>query len=168
MTVLCCSAPLVISSYVVPNMLLLGDANMYQRIFSAKDSSSAHKAVAGWLVGVIVLETAISLLGLTGAVAAQQGLIADLALGGRSATEAVLPTIAFTLLPTPIGMLLVACMMAVIVSTADSFLLVPATNLARDVYVHRLNPSATGSEIILVTRLLIFGGGVTAYFLSDR
>ena len=83
-------------------------------------------------------------------------------------TETVIPTLAFSLLPTWIGMILVACMLAVIVSTADSFLLVPATNLARDVYGLYINPNASGAELILVTRALIFGGGVTAFILSDR
>lgn len=75
------SAALVIASFFVPNMLLLlGDANMYQRIFSARDSGSAHKAVICWFGGVVLLESGISLLALSGAVAAKQGLIPDLAL----------------------------------------------------------------------------------------
>jgi hypothetical protein len=40
-------APVVIASFLLPNMLLLlGDANMYQRIFSAKDSVT--RTVQGW------------------------------------------------------------------------------------------------------------------------
>ena len=163
------SAPLIVASFLLPNMLLLlGDANIHQRIFSAKDSGAAKKAVGWFVVGVVLIETCISLLGLTGAVAAQQGLLRDLALDGAGSTETVIPALAFELLPTPAGMLLVSCMLAVIVSTADSFLLVPATNLARDVYHLRINAAATGPQIVLVTRLLIVGGGVAAYVLSDR
>lgn len=121
-----------------------------------------------WFLGVVVLESSISLLALTGAVAASQGLIPDLALGGPGQTETVIPTLAFSLLPTAIGMVLVACMLAVIVSTADSFLLVPATNLARDVYGLRVKPDASGAELIFVTRVLILCGGVVAFILSDR
>ena len=50
----------------------------YQRIFSAQDSGAAHKAVLCWFAGVVVLESSISLLALSGAVAALQGLIPDL------------------------------------------------------------------------------------------
>ena len=64
-------------------------------------------------------------------------------------------------------MVLVACMLAVVVSTADSFLLVPATNIARDVYALRINPGASGPELIFITRVLIFCGGVVAFILSD-
>lgn len=88
------SAPLVIASFFVPNMLLLlGDANMYQRIFSAQDSGSAHKAVLCWFVGVVVLESGISLLALSGAVAASQGLIPDLALVRKATSNTLILTI---------------------------------------------------------------------------
>ena len=55
-----------------------------------------------------------------------------------------------------------------IVSTADSFLLVPATNLARDVYVLRVSPNASSRRVIAVTRLCILAGGLAAYVLSDQ
>ena len=65
------SGPIIAISFIVPTMLLLmGDANMYQRIFSARDGGSARKAVMFWIIGVIVLESAISMLGVTGSVAA--------------------------------------------------------------------------------------------------
>ena len=73
------SGPIIAISFFVPTMLLLmGDANMYQRIFSAKDGGSAKKAVFFWIIGVVVLESVISMLGLTGAVAASKGIIPDL------------------------------------------------------------------------------------------
>mgnify|MGYP003309380376 CR=1 FL=1 len=49
------SGPIIAISFFVPTMLLLmGDANMYQRIFSAKDGGSAKKAVFFWIIGVIM------------------------------------------------------------------------------------------------------------------
>ena len=73
------SGPIIAISFFVPTMLLLmGDANMYQRIFSARDGGSARKAVMFWIIGVIVLESAITMLGLTGSVAAEKGMIPDL------------------------------------------------------------------------------------------
>ncbi|MED5427572.1 MAG: sodium:solute symporter family protein, partial [Candidatus Neomarinimicrobiota bacterium] len=80
------SGPIIAISFFVPTMLLLmGDANMYQRIFSARDGGSAKKAVFFWIIGVIVLESAISMLGLTGAVAAAKGLIPDLVADAQGA-----------------------------------------------------------------------------------
>ena len=97
----------------------------------------------------VVLESCISLLGLTGSVAAIKGIIPDLVKEAQqgitdpmalleakqSASETVIAAIArYAGLPTFLGILLVSTMMAIIVSTTDSFLLIPVTNLTRDVF----------------------------------
>jgi SSS family solute:Na+ symporter/sodium/proline symporter len=164
------SGPIIAISFMIPTMLLLmGDANMYQRIFSAEDGGEAQKAVFFWVIGVVVLESAISLLGLVGSVAGEQGLIMNLAEQGRAATENIIPTVATSpVLPVFLGMILVATMMAIIVSTADSFLLVPATNLTRDVMQRFIAPGMTERTVVLVSRgwVLVLGG--IAYLLVDQ
>lgn len=169
------SAPIIAVSFFVPTMLLLlGDANMYQRIFSARTASVARRAVLAWVVGVVVLESAIALLGLTGSVAAAQGLIPELFPGGGPAdtpenlSENVIPTIAREAVPLALGMLLVATMMAIVVSTADSFLLVPATNLTRDVYQRFVAPQAPERRVVLVARAMVLVLGVVAYLLVEQ
>ena len=188
------SGPIIAISFFVPTMLLLmGDANMYQRIFSAKDGGSAKKAVFFWVIGVIILESSISFLGLTGSVAAEKGLIPDLVqneqqvvfleamktgsaplpsdlLSARqSGSESVIPAIAIHGgLPLIIGLILVSTMMAIIVSTADSFLLIPATNLTRDVYQKYINVSASEKQIILVSRALVLVLGLIAFLLVSQ
>jgi SSS family solute:Na+ symporter/sodium/proline symporter len=188
------SGPIIAISFFVPTMLLLmGDANMYQRIFSAKDGGSAKKAVYFWIIGVIILESSISFLGLTGSVAADKGLMPDLVsdsqaivineaaqsghaptdadmLSARQAgSESVIPAIAkYGGLPLIIGLLLVSTMMAIIVSTADSFLLIPATNLTRDVYQRYINTKASEQQIIFISRALVLGLGLIAYLLVSQ
>ncbi len=161
--------PVIAIAFFVPTMLLLmGDANMYQRIFSARDAGTARKAVLFWVVGVVILESSIGLFGLCGSVAGEQGLITNLAAQGVPATENVIPTVALELLPTALGMLLVATMMAMIVSTADSFLLVPATNLTRDVFQRHLAPQASERVVVLTGRLLVLALGLVAFLLVDQ
>jgi len=188
------SGPIIAISFFVPTMLLLmGDANMYQRIFSAKDGGSAKKAVFFWIIGVIILESSISFLGLTGSVAAEKGLMPNLVaesqasviseaaqlgqlpaeddmLSARQAgSESVIPAIAkYGGLPLIIGLLLVSTMMAIIVSTADSFLLIPATNLTRDVYQRYINTKASEQQIIFISRVLVLTLGVIAYLLVSQ
>jgi len=180
------SGPVIAISFFVPTMLLLmGDANMYQRIFSARDGGSAKKAVFFWIIGVVVLESVISMLGLTGAVAASKGIIPDLVaqaqagvtdstasamLEARQAgSESVIPAIArYAGLPMVLGLLLVSTMMAIIVSTADSFLLIPATNLTRDVYSRYINPGATEKQILLISRGLVLILGIIAFLLVSQ
>lgn len=185
--------PVIAISFFVPTMLLLlGDANMYQRIFSARDGGSARKAVFFWVIGVVVLESVVTLLGLTGSVAAEKGIIPDLVGDAQAAvvaefqeagepltdaalltalkdgSEFVIPAIARHGLPLPLGLLLVATMMAIIVSTADSFLLIPATNLTRDVYQRYLSPKAREKQVLLVSRGLVLALGGVAYLLVEQ
>lgn len=188
------SGPIIALSFFVPTMLLLmGDANMYQRIFSAKDGGSAKKAVFFWVVGVVILESSISFLGLTGSIAAEQGIMPDIVqneqeivirnaeilglspsegelLSARqSGSESVIPAIAIHGgLPLIIGLILVSTMMAIIVSTADSFLLIPATNLTRDVYQKYINKNATEKKVIFISRMLILFLGLIAFLLVSQ
>lgn len=168
------SAPIIAFSFLVPTLLLLlGDANMYQRIFSARDGGSAKKAILVWVFGVIFLESSISFLGLTGSVAAGQGIIPELFAGGPADTAAnlsenVIPTVAVMALPLAVGMLLVATMLAIVVSTADSFLLVPATNLTRDVYQRFIAPSAPERRVVFIGRAMVLILGFVAYLLVDQ
>jgi len=180
------SGPIIAISFFVPTMLLLmGDGNMYQRIFSARDGGSAKKAVFFWIIGVIVLESAISMLGLTGAVATAKGLIPDLVADAQSTlvnptegallearqagSESVIPAIArFAGLPIVLGLLLVSTMMAIIVSTADSFLLIPATNLTRDVYQRYIHPGADEKQVLLISRGLVLVLGIIAFLLVSQ
>ncbi|GIS03736.1 MAG: sodium:proline symporter [Candidatus Neomarinimicrobiota bacterium] len=180
------SGPIIAISFFVPTMLLLmGDANMYQRIFSAQDGGSAKKAVFFWIIGVVLLESVISMLGLAGSVAAAKGIIPDLVHNAQSGipiindramlearqagSESVIPAIArFAGLPLFLGLLLVSTMMAIIVSTADSFLLIPATNLTRDVYQKHLNPSASEKQVLLFSRSLVLILGLIAFLLVSQ
>ncbi len=180
------SGPIIAISFFVPTMLLLmGDANMYQRIFSAKDGGSAKKAVFFWIIGVILLESVISMLGLTGYVAASKGIIPDLVAEAQlgisdsnlnalldarqSGSESVIPAIArYAGLPMVLGLLLVSTMMAIIVSTADSFLLIPATNLTRDIYLKHINPNASEKQILVIIRVLVIVLGILAFLLVSK
>jgi len=156
---------------------------MYQRIFSAESGGSAKKAVFFWIIGVVILESVISMLGLTGAVAAAKGIIPDLVAEAQlgvtdpsallearqSGSESVIPAIArYSGLPMLLGLLLVSTMMAIIVSTADSFLLIPATNLTRDVYLRYVNPTATERQILLISRGLVLILGLIAFLLVSQ
>jgi solute:Na+ symporter, SSS family len=168
------SGPIVAFSFLVPTMLLLlGDANMYQRIFSARTGGVATKAVIIWVFGVVLLESSIAMLGLTGSVAAQQGLIPELFPGDvvhatTNLSENVIPTLAIQALPLVVGMVLVATMMAIVVSTADSFLLVPATNLTRDVYQRYINPAAPEKRVVLIGRMMVLLLGGVAFMLVEQ
>ena len=137
----------------LPTMcLLLGEANMYQKFFSARDERAARGAVAGWIVGTIVVESLIIGIGLLGSLAVP-GL-------GLAESETIVIRVAVGVLPTLLGVLLLAAAAAIIVSTANSMLLSPATNLVRDVYQRFLNPAASERQIVLLMRIAIVALGI--------
>ena len=139
--------------------LLLGEANMYQKFFSAKDERAARLAVLGWIVGTIFVETLIDSVGVFGSVV-QPGLSA-------TESESIVVRVALTSLPTVLGVLLLAGAAAIIVSTANSFLLTPATNLIRDVYQRFINPQVADAQIVMYTRVLVILLGVVGFVIGN-
>jgi SSS family solute:Na+ symporter/sodium/proline symporter len=136
----------------LPTMcLLLGEANMYQKFFSARDERAARLSVGGWIAGTIIVETLIVTIGMLGS-ASIPGL-------DTAASEGIVIRVAIDVLPGLLGMALLAGGAAIIVSTANSMLLTPATNLIRDVYQRFLNPDATDRQIVLYTRIAVAGLG---------
>jgi len=128
--------------------LLLGESSMYQKFFSAKDAKSARQAVIFWVIGTIIIETSITALAVFASakfkLQESEKVILHLATHG---SEIGLPQI--------IGIMLIVAAMAIIISTANSFLLTPSTNLARDIYQRFINPNATHKQIITLQRILI-------------
>jgi len=69
LTIFGAMSPVQAVALFLPTMcLLLGEANMYQKFFSARDERAARLAVAGWIAGTIVVESMIVGIGLLGSV----------------------------------------------------------------------------------------------------
>ncbi len=140
--------------YFFPTLLLaLGNGNMYQRFFSAKNEGEARKSVIGWIIGVIFLGIAIQSI----------AVIGSSYFKGLSETESgrIIVLAAYQGLPVVIGCALLAAIVGIIISTANSFLLVPATNVVRDIYQRFINPDLSDKKMILLSRIVVvFLGGI--------
>jgi len=132
---------------------------MYQKFFSAKNERAAKLAVVGWIAGTILLETLIDSVGIFGSVAIP-GLT-------TAQSETIVISVALQVLPTLLGVLLLCGAAAIVVSTANSFLLTPATNLIRDVYQRFLNPQATDRQVLVYTRLLVVVLGILGFVAGN-
>ena len=144
----------------LPTMfLLLGEANMYQKFFSAKSERAARLAVGGWIVVTILVETLID----------STGVLGSLAIPGldTAASEEIVIRVATDVLPAGLGILLVCGAAAIIVSTANSFLLTPSTNLIRDVYQRFINPEVTDRQLVLYTRIIVVVVGAFGYVAGN-
>ena len=142
-------------------LLILGESGMYQKFFSAKNESAARKAVVGMVLGIVIIEVAIALLAITGR-AAFPDLMESTSVVGRAGSETVILYIARHGLPVAGGMVLLAAAVAIVFSTGNTFLLVPSTNVSRDLFQRFVRPEASERQMLLVQRLAIAGFGVLA------
>lgn len=126
---------------------------MYQKFFSARDERAARRAVIAWIVGTIALETLIVSVGVFGS-RVVPGLDAP-------ASETIVMRVAVNHLPVALGLMLICGAAAIIISTANSFLLAPASALMRDIYQPFVNPGATERQVLLYTRAMVVLLGLT-------
>jgi len=143
-------------NYFLPTLfLLVGNQAMYQKFFSARTERDAKISVAGWIVGLLVLETVIVALAVVGS-----------ALYRDAVPREIIPVAARNGLPALLGALLLGGVFAKVISTGNNYLFSPASNLIHDVYHRFLNPGATERQILLVSRLAVVLLGVVAVVLA--
>lgn len=149
-------------SVLLPTLLLvLGDANMVQRFFSATTPGAAKRAAGGMFFGVLLLEFVILGVALAGRALVEQG-----ALETPENPAHILLHVAFHSLPSLLGAMLVATAVAVVVSTADSYLLSPATSVVRDVVQRFVQPQASDRALVLYGRIVVLLLGLVALALA--
>ena len=146
----------IINFCLPPFLLIMGDANMYQRFFASKSAEGA-KFATKVLIGAVA---AAELMIIFSAWVASS-MIPDAEVG-----KYVLIYASHKFLPTFLGAIMMTTIVGIIISTADSFLLVPATTLMRDVYLNYINPNADEKKIVLLSRLLVLALGIVAYIVS--
>jgi hypothetical protein len=148
-------------------LLILGESGMYQKFFSAKNENAARKAVLGMVAGIVIIEVALALLAIVGR-AAFPDLMESTSIVGRAGSETVILYIARHGLPLVGAAILLAAAVAIVLSTGNTFLLVPSTNVSRDLYQRFVNPEASEPRMLLVQRLSIAAFGVLALLLITQ
>ena len=168
-------------------LLLLGNQSMYQKFFSARSERDASRAVVGWILGTVLLESVIVALAVTGSALFPTGEVSRapreiLAYIGLHAfepaattvvlgpsgpvlthTAAAIPALEATLLPL-LGAILLGAIFAKVISTANNWLFSPATNLVNDIYVRYISPQASNRRILLVSRFTVVALGLWALY----
>ncbi len=143
---------------LLPTMLLLiGNQGMYQKFFSARSERDANRAVAGWIVGTLLLETLLVTLSVIGSSKFQ-----------IDNPREILPTTAKLGLPPLMGALLLGGIFAKVISTANNYLFSPATNIIHDVYGRFIAPGATEKRTLLVSRVVIVLLGLFALLQASH
>ncbi len=146
----------ILNFLLPPFLLVLGDANMYQRFSAARDARGSRLAVMILVFAVLLIE------GLIITLAWMSSSLVPEAVNGRH----ILIYAAYHFMPPLPGALMLATIIGIIVSTADSYLLVPATTLIRDLYLKYIRPDTSERKIVLLSRLTVLLLGFAAYLLS--
>lgn len=153
-------------------LLLMGESNMYQKFYSAKNEKAAKSAVVWWVIGTVIIETAIASLAILAFnhfnslnpdslfFLAEENSERIILHTARYATEIGIPLLG--------GLFLICAAVAIITSTGNSFLLTPSTNLTRDIYQRFVRPNASEKEIVAFQRLMVLFLGILAWFLLTQ
>ncbi len=138
-------------------LLILGDANLYQRFMSAKSPGTARRAAIGMFVAVMAVEWAIIALALLG----RALLKTEPENHGHTIIE-----MAVTLVHPVVGTALVATAAAVILTTADSYLLGSATSAAADLTGGSTTPTRQRVVVVILGLVALGMAFMSQRFLS--
>lgn len=149
-----------VSSWVLASVLSAGAAQAsLQPVLAAKDPKTAKKASLLSVVVVTPFGLFSCLLGMAARVLSEQGLLINLA--GVNVTD---PKLAFTTLimnfsPLVSGVIL-ASILAAILSTISPIILASATMFTKDLYQRSMKPNASDKELVRMSRLTTALSGV--------
>ena len=136
----------------LPTMLLLiGNQGMYQKFFSARSEKDARRAVGGWIVGTVILETLLITLSVVGSSKfhpdnPREIMLISARLG----------------LPSLVGAILLGGIFAKVIATANNFLFSPASNLIHDVYERFLAKKRNERKSLVLSRVTVVALGLFA------
>jgi sodium/proline symporter len=94
------------------------------------------------------------------------GILAILIVPDLADPEMAIFQVATKLLPAAATGVVMAAIMAAIMSTADSLLLQTGSIAARDIYERFIDPNASERQMVWVSRLLVLAIGVAGYFIA--
>ena len=137
----------ILSDIVTYLVFTLAGAEMWQRAFAARDRKSAKK---GMFLGTAVYGVTILLVYFMGTAA--HHFIGDDVLAQFGSTDAVIPALAIKILPAGLTGLALAGILSVIMSTADSYLLVSVQTCVDDIG-KTINPSMKEKKEIFLSRI---------------
>jgi SSS family solute:Na+ symporter len=149
--------PTQLINYILPVFLLvLGDANQYQRIFASRSAKGARTAVTMMVFIAFTVELLIIAC----------AWLASSMTPDPENGKYILIYAARHYLALPLGCLFMVTVVAIIISTANSFLHVPATSVVNDLYLPYINRNASQKQLVWVSRFFVVVFGVIAYVVT--
>ncbi len=150
--------------FLATMLLLMGVQSMYQKFYSARTPRDAKKAVILWTIGTVFVETVVVII----AVFAYSKFAGQLDLTIPKEGGKVVLMAARSLVPAPVGILLLGAACAVVISTGMNYLLSPTTNIMRDIYQRFIKQDAPQATMVAMQKVFVVVLGILAFFLAIR
>lgn len=128
------------------------------RFYACRDDRTVRQAVAVALFFNVVIATSVAVIGMTMRVLYPQLVVAD----------AASTVFANQVLPPFVGALVLTAVLAAIMSTVDSVLLVTGPAISHDIYFRMINPQASDRTRIVVDRWTMVIVGIIPILLTLR
>ena len=155
----------IIGDIITYFVFTLAGAEMWQRAFAAKSQKAARE---GLFLGTFVYGLTIPLVWFMGVVAHQ--LVSADKIAQYGSTDAVVPALAIEILPVGLTGLALAGILSVIMSTADSYLIVSVQTCVHDIY-KVFKPDIPEKKELRLTRVFAFvlplGALVIALYIKN-
>jgi len=145
-------------------LLLMGVQSMYQKFYSAKTTRDAKKAVVLWTIGTIFVETVVVVIAVFSYSKFKDQINLTLP---REGGKVVLMA-ARSLVPAPVGVLLLGAACAVVISTGMNYLLSPTTTIMRDIYQRFIKKDTSQRQMVLLQKLFVILIGLLAFYIGVR
>ncbi|MFS0646273.1 sodium:solute symporter family protein [Siminovitchia sp. 179-K 8D1 HS] len=147
--------PLQLVGYFLPLFIyIIGDQSMLQRFSASKTEQTARRSTIGFFIGVVTIYTLITFF-VTTAIVLLPNIKPDTAL----------IQIANNNLPVSVGALILAAFTALLITTANSFLLSMSGNIVYDLY-ERFKGKLPENKYLKFNRITVIAIGVFAYLMA--
>jgi len=134
-----------------------GQPHVLTRYMAIKSEKKLWNSTLIGMVWVIISLWGAVLIGIVGLAMFQNGL---------PDPEKVMPMLATTLLPEWIAGIVIAAIVAAIMSTADSQLLVATSSVVEDVYHKLVNPKANQKKLLSYSRIFVLLLSIIAFIFA--
>jgi sodium/proline symporter len=134
----------------------MGSPQLFVRFLAAKDQRELILGKYVAIFFILIVDTGAVLTGMAG-----RALFSSL-----EDQEYVLPTLASELFPALITGLFIAIVLAAIISTVDSLLILLSSSVIRDVYQKVFHPDAPQKRIVFLGKIITVIVGLAAFWFS--
>jgi sodium/proline symporter len=143
----------------------LGSPQIFVRFLSLRDEKEIPQGTAVAILWTLLADSGAVLTGIVGRVLlTDPGTDVEAALG--TGAEGVLPTLVGEVLPAVLVGLFIAIVLAAIMSTIDSLLVVASSAAVRDVYQQVLHPEMHDDELVSRSRVTTFALALIAVAIA--